>query len=96
MHQTAADFTELTKQIKNWGIELGFDAVGITSTELDEHETYLMNWLAAGHHGEMGYMNKHGIKRSQPKKLIPGTLRIISTRINYQAPDAKNEERGAK
>ncbi len=92
MHRPSPNFSELTQQIKSWGVELGFDAVGITNTELDEHETRLMNWLGAGHHGEMHYMSKHGTKRSQPEKLIPGTLRIISTRINYQAPDAKNEE----
>lgn len=92
MHQSLSNFTELAQQIKTWGMDLGFDEVGITNTELDEHETHLMNWLAAGRHGEMHYMSKHGTKRSQPEKLIPGTIRIISTRINYQAPNAKNEE----
>ena len=92
MHQSLSNFTELAQQIKIWGIDLGFDEVGITNTELDEHETHLMNWLAAGRHGEMHYMSRHGTKRSQPGKLIPGTIRIISTRINYQAPNAKNEE----
>lgn len=92
MHQSLSNFTELAQQIKTWGMDLGFDEVGITNTELNEHETHLINWLAAGRHGEMRYMSKHGTKRSQPEKLIPGTIRIISTRINYQAPNAKNEE----
>ncbi len=92
MNNSIIDFSELAQQIKHWGIELGFDKVGITDTELDKHEAYLLNWLAAGHHGTMEYMSKHGNKRTQPEKLIPGTIRIISTRINYQAPDAKNEE----
>ena len=92
MNTAISDFHALAQQIKSWGMELGFDEVGITDTELDEHEAHLMNWLAAGHHGEMQYMSKHGTKRSQPEKLIPGTIRVISTRINYQAPDANNEE----
>ncbi len=92
MHQSLSNFTELAQHIKTWGTDLGFDEVGITNTELDEHETHLMNWLASEHNGKMHYMSKHGTKRSQPEKLIPGTIRIISTRINYQAPDAKDEE----
>ena len=86
------NFSKLAVKIKAWGKELGFDAVGITDTNLDEHETYLLNWLDADFNGEMHYMSKHGSKRSQPEQLVPGTTRIISVRINYQAPKAKNEE----
>ena len=92
MKSSISNFSNLAKQIKSWGMELGFDEVGITDTKLDIHETHLMNWLTAGYHGEMTYMSKHGTKRSQPNKLIPGTIRIISTRINYQTPEAENEE----
>lgn len=92
MNLSTSEISTLASQIKNWGKELGFDQVGITNTNLDKHETHLMNWLRAGFHGKMKYMSKHGLKRSQPNKLIPGTTRIISTRINYQAPNAKNEE----
>lgn len=92
MNDTTTDFSKLAQDIRIWSKKLGFDEIGITNTELSEHETYLMNWLAAGYHGEMYYMDQHGTKRSQPEKLIPGTIRIISTRINYQTPDAANEE----
>ncbi|QMU62581.1 MAG: tRNA epoxyqueuosine(34) reductase QueG [Gammaproteobacteria bacterium] len=92
MNSSTTDFSKLAQDIRAWSIELGFDEVGITNTELSEHETHLMNWLAAGYQGEMQYMDKHGTKRSQPEKLIPGTIRIISTRINYQTPDAADEE----
>ncbi len=92
MNPSISDFSELAQQIKSWGKALGFDELGITDTKLNDHETHLLNWLAANHHGSMDYMSKHGTKRSQPEKLIPGTIRIISARINYQAPDAKNEE----
>jgi len=92
VNQSITDLEKLAEQIKIWGNELGFDGVGITDTNLDTHEVHLMNWLAAGYHGEMAYMSKHGTKRSQPNNLIPGTIRIISTRINYQTPNAINEE----
>ena len=92
MNPAFSNFSELALQIKTWGKELGFDQVGITNTELDEHEAHLINWLANRHHGSMEYMNIHGTKRSRPEKLLPGTIRIISTRINYQAPNAKDEQ----
>jgi epoxyqueuosine reductase len=92
MNAATTDFSQLAQDIRAWSKELGFDEIGITNTELSEHETHLMNWLAAGYHGEMHYMDQHGTKRSRPETLIPGTIRIISTRINYQTPDAIDEE----
>ena len=92
MNSSTTDFSKLAQDIRAWSKELGFDEIGITNTDLSEHETHLMNWLAAGYHGEMHYMDQHGTKRSRPETLIPGTIRIISTRINYQTPDAANEE----
>lgn len=74
--------------IRDWGRELGFDHMGISDTNLAEHEAYLMNWLQSGMHGEMDYMHKHGTKRSRPGELLPGTVRIISVRMNYLPPDA--------
>ncbi len=79
----AVDFARLAAQIKQWGCELGFQAVGITDTALDSDEAHLMNWLADRHHGEMDYMQRHGRKRSRPAQLVPGTLRIISVRMDY-------------
>ena len=92
MNHLTTDFPALAQDIRTWSKELGFDEIGITNTELSDHETHLMNWLAAGYHGEMQYMQDHGTKRSRPDDLIPGTIRIISTRINYQTPEAADEE----
>jgi len=92
MENPTTDFSQLARDIRIWSKELGFDEIGITNTDLSEHEAHLMNWLDAGYHGEMSYMDKHGTKRSRPEQLIPGTIRIISTRINYQTPEAANEE----
>ena len=91
MNASITDFASLAREIKTWGIELGFDALGITDTRLDRHEIHLMNWLAAGYHGEMHYMGRHGSRRSRPEELAPGTVRIISARMNYRAPDTTDE-----
>lgn len=82
------DFVQLAAQIKIWGNALGFQAVGISDTHLDEAEQGLLEWLGKGFHGEMDYMAKHGNKRSRPDELVPGTTRVISLRMNYRPPHA--------
>jgi len=66
-----------------WGQELGFQQVGITDTNLQEHEEYLHRWLQRGFHGSMSYMQRHGTRRSRPGELVPGTIRVISARMDY-------------
>ncbi len=75
--------SKLAVNIKKWGEELGFQQVGITDTHLPTAEKHLQNWIAKGFHGEMNYMFKHGIKRSRPNLLLPGTVSVISVRMNY-------------
>ncbi len=84
-----ADFAALARDLKSWGRELGFDEIGISDTNLTLEENYLAQWLQKGHHGEMDYMARHGVTRARPAELVPSTLRVISVRMNYVAPDAK-------
>jgi len=77
------DAGQLAAAIVEWGRELGFQEIGITDTELGEAEEHLQRWLAAGRHGDMAYMARHGTARSRPAELVPGTLRVISARMNY-------------
>jgi epoxyqueuosine reductase len=86
--RTAIDFTALAALIKRWGSELGFQRVGITATDLSQDEARLLDWLDKGYHGEMAYMQQHGRKRSRPQELLPGTVRIISVRMDYWPPQA--------
>jgi epoxyqueuosine reductase len=74
---------ELAETIKHWGNELGFQQIGITDIELSDAEGHLTKWLEAGFHGEMDYMERHGSKRSHPEELVPGTIRVISARMDY-------------
>ena len=85
---TKTSMVDLADKIKTWAFELGFQQTGITGTDLSEDEAHLLNWLDKKMHGEMSYMQRHGIKRSRPGDLLPGTVRIISTRMDYQPADA--------
>jgi epoxyqueuosine reductase len=87
---THIDYHQLAHDIKNWGAELGFQQTGISAAELGEDETHLLNWLAADRHGAMDYMQRHGLKRSRPADLQPGTLRVISVRMDYDPPQARD------
>ncbi|MEL7044000.1 MAG: tRNA epoxyqueuosine(34) reductase QueG [Pseudomonadota bacterium] len=69
--------------IRAWAKELGFAQLGVSDIDLSEHEPYLQRWLAAGHHGGMEWMAAHGNKRSRPDELVPGTLRVLSLRMDY-------------
>lgn len=74
---------ELALQIKSWGNELGFQHVGISDIDIQDQEAALQSWLDNNYHGEMDYMAKHGMKRARPSELLPGTLRVISVRMDY-------------
>lgn len=74
---------ELTQRIRDWGSELGFQQIGIADTSLEHDEALLEQWLQEGRHGAMAYMTRHGHKRSRPDALVPGTIRVISARMNY-------------
>lgn len=77
------DWSVLALQIKQWAKELGFSACGITDTDLQIEESRLQQWLDAGYHGSMDYMASHGMLRARPAELLPGTLRVISVRMDY-------------
>ena len=82
--------TALEQRIKQWGGELGFDAVAIAGIDLSEDEARLMEWLDRGWHGDMDYMARHGARRARPAELVPGTASIITARLNYLAPNARD------
>ncbi len=77
------DYPALAKQIETWALALGFDAVGITNTDLDRHKQYLRNWLEQQRHGEMQWMQRHADLRCEPAQLHTDTLSVISVRMDY-------------
>lgn len=89
--QLGAD-TALLDRIREWGDALGFQALGFTGVDLQQHEEYLQKWLAKGYHGEMEWMARHGSKRSQPNALVPGTCTVITARMDYLPKGADAEQ----
>ncbi|MDW2193806.1 tRNA epoxyqueuosine(34) reductase QueG [Vibrio sp. 1641] len=83
------NYEQLAQQIKVWGKELGFQKVGICDVDLSEHEAALQKWLDAGYHGSMDWMARHGMMRARPHELLPGTVRVISVRMDYLPPEAQ-------
>ncbi len=83
MDPVSFDYRALAAQIRDWAAELGFQAVGIADVALDADAAHLDAWLANGFHGDMDYMQRHGTRRSRPDELVPGTVRVISARMDY-------------
>lgn len=91
--QEAIDFSALAQQIKLWAQELGFQGVGIADIDLGEHPQHLLRWLEKGYHADMHYMAREPEKRSRPDVLLPGTVRVISVRMDYWPQDTFAPER---
>jgi len=89
MTTSSINYQELAEKIKCWGKELGFSGIGISDIDLTSHEAPLKSWLANNYHGNMDYMARHGMMRAKPDELVPGTLRVISVRLDYLPHDAK-------
>jgi epoxyqueuosine reductase len=86
------DWPALARSIREWGRALGFDEIGIADTDLAAEELRLLDWISAGRHGEMDYMARHGSARARPADLVPGTLRVITARINYRPAAARDAD----
>jgi epoxyqueuosine reductase len=82
------DLTRLRARLDSLARELGFDQAGVAGVDLAEDEARLARWLAEGRHGGMGYMARHGTRRSRPAELVPGTIRVVSLRMASLPPDA--------
>jgi epoxyqueuosine reductase len=77
------DGQALLQQLREWARELGFSQIGVADVDLAGAEPGLLAWLQAGFHGGMGYMEAHGLKRARPAELVPGTVRVITARMDY-------------
>ncbi len=69
--------------MQEWARELGFSQIGVAGVDLSAAEEGLMQWLAQGFHGEMHYMAAHGTRRARPAELVPGTVSVITARMDY-------------
>ncbi|MCL1141325.1 tRNA epoxyqueuosine(34) reductase QueG [Shewanella gaetbuli] len=85
---SVTQLSQLAREIKQWGKALGFAHIGITDVDLTEHEKPLQQWLDKDFHGDMNYMASHGMMRARPSELHPGSIRVISARMDYLPPEA--------
>jgi len=84
MHiSTHINSSQLVSQIQAWARELGFSQIGVAGVDLSSSEAGLSAWLAQGFHGDMAYMASHGLKRARPAELVPGTVSVITARMDY-------------
>ena len=77
------DDSTLWPRVQAWAAELGFSQIGVSDVDLSSAEPGLQAWLDAGFHGSMDYMRRHGLKRARPADLVPGTLRVLTARMDY-------------
>jgi len=77
---------DLLIKTQQWAQSFGFQQLGVSDIDLTKAEQQLASWLKAGFHGGMDYMQRHGTKRSRPEELVPGTVRVITVRMDYM-PD---------
>ncbi|UTA48572.1 tRNA epoxyqueuosine(34) reductase QueG [Simiduia sp. 21SJ11W-1] len=80
---------QLAADLKTRGQQLGFQQIGITDTDLTASEAQLSQWLAKGYQAGMQWMGEHGNMRTRPQELLPGTVRVISLRMNYLPADTQ-------
>jgi epoxyqueuosine reductase len=81
------DAQALMAKLRAWALELGFSQIGVADVDLSSAEPGLQAWLDAGWHGSMDYMQSHGMKRARPAELVPGTLRVLTARMDYLPRD---------
>src|ERR1700736_5019620 len=87
---TVVDDPALRLTLSERARALGFDALGVASIDIPEDERHLLKWLKDGCHGEMHYMQRHGVMRSRPEQLLPGTVRVVSARMDYWPAGSRN------
>jgi len=80
---STVDAAALLIRLRGWAHELGFSQIAVADVDLSSAEPGLQAWLDAGHHGRMHYMAAHGMKRARPAELVPGTLRVVTARMDY-------------
>ncbi len=86
--------SQLVPQLREWARELGFSQIGVAGVDLSASEPGLMQWLAQGFHGDMHYMAAHGVRRARPAELVPGTVSVITARMDYLPRDTPQQVPG--
>ena len=89
---SSTELAALKQELQEEARKRGFGALGVADVQIPADERHLISWLDAGYHGEMHYMQRHGLKRSRPEELVPGTVRVVSVRMDYWPADARDAQ----
>jgi epoxyqueuosine reductase len=89
---SSTDLAALKQELQEEARKRGFAALGVADVQIPHDERHLISWLDAGYHGEMHYMQRHGLKRSRPGELVPGTVRVVSVRMDYWPAEARDAQ----
>lgn len=84
---TEVDVDGWLERLREWASAAGFSQIGVADIDLASAEPGLLAWLHNGFHGSMDYMARHGLKRARPAELVPGTVRVITARMDYLPRD---------
>ena len=94
--RAASDADRLLGDMRQWAQALGFSQIGVAGVDLTSAEPGLLAWLDAGFHGGMDYMQRHGTRRARPAELLPGTVSVLTARMDYlgghMPPDWMDDE----
>ena len=85
------DEKTLLPQLREWAAALGFSQIGVADVDLASAEPGLLQWLDNGFHGSMDYMARHGKRRARPAELVPGTVRVVTARMDYLPREASDD-----
>jgi epoxyqueuosine reductase len=83
--------TTLLPRLRDWAAALGFSQIGVADVNLADAEPGLRAWLDNGFQGSMDYMARHGMRRARPAELVPGTVRVITARLDYLPRDTPGD-----
>src|SRR5262249_12376882 len=86
----------LKSQITERAQQLGFDACAFTTAAPPDHAAHFERWLAAGMHGEMGYLERNAAKRVDPSEILPEAKTVIALAVSYHAAGSSVPGAGAR
>jgi len=78
------DKDDFTRRLKTRASELGFSLCGIArARKLEELVPYFRDWLNAGMHDIMNYLERDLEKRVNPSAMLPGAKSLVVTGLSY-------------
>jgi epoxyqueuosine reductase len=81
--------SDLTSRLKARALEIGFSMVGVARAEASRHSAFYRGWLAAGRHGEMGYLARPDAvaRRVDPTRTLATVRSIVVVADDYFVSD---------